>query len=310
MPRMRRRMRSAAFPVHRHSRAAGRAGRGAGRARLLPRLPAALRRAASRPLYEDLLERTIGGRGRRQLVVLRARSASTGSWWRYSSQREYFERSLQAVVRRDARADRRTSRSSSRALISPRRGFDRASRADRRDRALLPADARASSAARASSCARSTSGRCAACAPRRDARAVLIVGAGDGGRLLLREILRNPELGLPPGRLRRRRPAQAGHAHRPGVARAAARPASSAACSTTSSPTRCSSRSRRRRARCARRSSRACRERGIPVRTLPTVFELLRTGGAPAAPGARGAASRTCSGASRCGWRSSASAAT
>ena len=32
--------------------------------------------------------------------------------------------------------------------------------------------------------------------PRQDARRVLIVGAGDGGRLVLREILRNPELGL------------------------------------------------------------------------------------------------------------------
>src|SRR5215217_8804834 len=34
--------------------------------------------------------------------------------------------------------------------------------------------------------------------PRRDARSVLIVGAGDGGRLLLREILRNPDLGYRP----------------------------------------------------------------------------------------------------------------
>src|SRR5918992_1634058 len=34
--------------------------------------------------------------------------------------------------------------------------------------------------------------------PRRGARSVLIVGAGDGGRLLLREILRNPDLGYQP----------------------------------------------------------------------------------------------------------------
>src|SRR5215210_3406702 len=33
---------------------------------------------------------------------------------------------------------------------------------------------------------------------RRDARGVLVVGAGDGGRLVLREILRNPELRLNP----------------------------------------------------------------------------------------------------------------
>jgi len=34
--------------------------------------------------------------------------------------------------------------------------------------------------------------------PRANARRVLIVGAGDGGRLVLREILRNPDLGLDP----------------------------------------------------------------------------------------------------------------
>src|SRR5213076_2386077 len=32
----------------------------------------------------------------------------------------------------------------------------------------------------------------------RDAREVLIVGAGDGGRLVLREIVRNPQLGYRP----------------------------------------------------------------------------------------------------------------
>ena len=47
--------------------------------------------------------------------------------------------------------------------------------------------------------------------PRRDARSVLIVGAGDGGRLLLNELLKNPALALPAGRLRRRRPEEAGH---------------------------------------------------------------------------------------------------
>ncbi len=51
---------------------------------------------------------------------------------------------------------------------------------------------------------------------RKGASRVLIVGAGDGGRLLLREIVRNPQLGHEPGRLRRRRPAQAAGAHRRG----------------------------------------------------------------------------------------------
>lgn len=114
--------------------------------------------------------------------------------------------------------------------------------------------------------------------PRRDARGVLIVGAGDGGRLLLREVLRNPQLRLSPlgfvdddPRLRGVRVEgvkvlgdTAGDLPRildevepdevliaipsaPGTLRA--------------------------------RVAHACRDRGIPVRTLPTVFELLSTGG-------------------------------
>ena len=113
---------------------------------------------------------------------------------------------------------------------------------------------------------------------RRDARGALIVGAGDGGRLLLREVMRNPSLGLNPlgfvdddPRLRGVRvegvkvlgdtandlprildevePDEVLIAipSAPGTLRA--------------------------------RVARACRQRGIPVRTLPTVFELLQSGG-------------------------------
>jgi FlaA1/EpsC-like NDP-sugar epimerase len=112
--------------------------------------------------------------------------------------------------------------------------------------------------------------------PASDARGLLIVGAGDGGRLVLREILRNPILGLKPvgfvddDPLKRRlridgvrvlgttselgrildevEPDEVTIAipSAPGVLRA--------------NVVRC------------------CRERGIPVRTLPTVFELLQTG--------------------------------
>jgi FlaA1/EpsC-like NDP-sugar epimerase len=112
---------------------------------------------------------------------------------------------------------------------------------------------------------------------RKDARGLLIVGAGDGGRLVLREILRNAELGLKPvgfvdddptkrrlridgvkvlgttGELGRildeTEPDEVTIAipSAPGVVRATV--------------------------------VRACRERGIPVRTLPTVFELLQTSG-------------------------------
>ena len=113
---------------------------------------------------------------------------------------------------------------------------------------------------------------------RKDARSVLIVGAGDGGRLLLREIMRNPELGYRPvgfidddprkehARVDRGLEVlgttdQLGHVlddvepdevliaipSAPGTMRA--------------------------------KVVAACRERGVPVRTMPTVFELLQTGG-------------------------------
>jgi len=112
---------------------------------------------------------------------------------------------------------------------------------------------------------------------RKGARGLLIVGAGDGGRLVLREILRNPQLGLKPvgfvdddptkrrlridgvkvlgatGELARildeAEPDEVTIAipSAPGTVRATV--------------------------------VRACRERGIPVRTLPTVFELLQGGG-------------------------------
>jgi FlaA1/EpsC-like NDP-sugar epimerase len=115
-------------------------------------------------------------------------------------------------------------------------------------------------------------------APRRNARRVLIVGAGDGGRLLLRELLRNPDLNYRPvgfvdddPRKRRMRverglevlgtTEELGHVlddvepdevliaipSAPGTLRA--------------------------------RVVRECRTRGVPVRTMPTVFELLQSNG-------------------------------
>src|ERR671911_549817 len=84
---------------------------------------------------------------------------------------------------------------------------------------------------------------------RRGARSVLIVGAGDGGRPLLREVLPNPDLGMRPFVLEDVEPDEVLIAipSAPGTLRA--------------------------------RVVRACRERGVRVRTMPTVFELLQTGG-------------------------------
>jgi len=113
--------------------------------------------------------------------------------------------------------------------------------------------------------------------PRKGARSVLIVGAGEGGRLVLKEILRNPDLGLRPigfvdddPRLRGLR--ISGVRVHGGTGRLGrilddiepdevliAIPSASGAL----------------RAKVVS----ACRDRGVPVRTLPTVFELLRTGG-------------------------------
>ena len=114
---------------------------------------------------------------------------------------------------------------------------------------------------------------------RRDARSVLIVGAGDGGRLLLREILRNPELGYRPvgfvdddprkQRARIDRGLSVLGTTDGAAARARGRRARRGA----------DRRSRPRRARCAPASSPPAASAACPVRTMPTVFELLQTGG-------------------------------
>ncbi len=112
---------------------------------------------------------------------------------------------------------------------------------------------------------------------RKDARGLLIVGAGDGGRLVLREILRNPELGLKPVGFVDDDPTKR-RLRIDGVK----------VLGTTSDLARILDESEPDEVTIAIPSApgtlraavvRACRERGIPVRTLPTVFELLQGGG-------------------------------
>ena len=112
---------------------------------------------------------------------------------------------------------------------------------------------------------------------RKGARGLLIVGAGDGGRLVLREILRNPELGLKPvgfvdddptkRRLRIDGVRVLGATSELGRILDESEP-DEVTIAIPSAP-----------GIVRANVVRACRERGIPVRTLPTVFELLQTGG-------------------------------
>src|SRR5215210_6152992 len=112
----------------------------------------------------------------------------------------------------------------------------------------------------------------------RGARDVLIVGSGDGGRLVLRELVRNPGLGLRPVGFvdddPRKRNLRLDHGLRvlgrtdelPRVLDEAEPDEVLIAIPSAPGTVRA-------------RVVKACRDRGIPVRTLPTVFELLKTEG-------------------------------
>jgi FlaA1/EpsC-like NDP-sugar epimerase len=114
---------------------------------------------------------------------------------------------------------------------------------------------------------------------RKGQRSVLIAGAGDGGRLVLREIVRNRGLGLAPvgfvdddpGKRRMRidgvRVRGNTEGDLPRILDDAEPDEVIIAIPSAPGSTRA-------------RIVRECRARGIPVRTLPTVFELLQTRGA------------------------------
>ncbi len=109
--------------------------------------------------------------------------------------------------------------------------------------------------------------------PRRDARSVLIVGAGNGGQLLLNELLKNPELRYRPVGFVDDDPKKQGMAAVLGTTDDLAEvlddvEPDEVMIAIPSAPGTL---------RAAVVS--ACRTRGITVRTVPTVFELLQTGG-------------------------------
>jgi FlaA1/EpsC-like NDP-sugar epimerase len=114
---------------------------------------------------------------------------------------------------------------------------------------------------------------------RKGERTVLIAGAGEGGRLVLREIMRNRELGLAPVGFVDDDPVKRGlridgvrvrgntENELPRILDDTEPDEVIIAIPSAPGATR-------------GRIVRECRARGIPVRTLPTVFELLQTGGA------------------------------
>jgi FlaA1/EpsC-like NDP-sugar epimerase len=114
--------------------------------------------------------------------------------------------------------------------------------------------------------------------PRRGARSVLIVGAGEGGKLVLREILRNPELGYRPVGFIDDDPRLLGAPVSSGLRVVGSTDTladvledvlpDEVLIAIPSAP-----------GTLRAKVVAACRPRGVPVRTLPTVFELLRGGG-------------------------------
>jgi FlaA1/EpsC-like NDP-sugar epimerase len=271
---MRRRIRSAAFPLHRHS---------------LPQIAVdgalvalaywlayRLRfdgTSAVPPRYMDLLAATIAPVVVGSMLVFAAFGLYQ-KWWRYVTQRDYM-RILQAVV--------------SAALLLP--GYVAVVKPVTQPSAAgdTPVTAPAgvialyflltlAFVAGTRFVARSIYERpLSGFRARKDARGLLIVGAGDGGRLVLREILRNPELRLKPvgfvdddptkRRLRIDGVKVLGATSELGRILDEAEP-DEVTIAIPSAP-----------GVVRANVVRACRERGIPVRTLPTVFELLQTGG-------------------------------
>src|SRR3954452_18796693 len=112
----------------------------------------------------------------------------------------------------------------------------------------------------------------------RDARSVLIVGAGDGGRLVLRELLRNPDLRLRPVGFVDDDPRKQGLPLERGL-RVLGTTAELETVLEDVEPDEVLIAVPSAPGAMRARVVTACRARNVPVRTLPTVFELLQTGG-------------------------------
>jgi FlaA1/EpsC-like NDP-sugar epimerase len=271
---MRRRIRSAAFPLHRHS--LPQVAVDGALVALAYWLAYRLRfdsPSAVPPRYRDLLDATIVPVVAGSMIVFAAFGLYQ-KWWRYVTQRDYV-RILQAIVIAT--------------LLLP--GYVALVKPVTRPSAVGETPVTAPTGVIAlflllnlafiggtRFAARSIHERpLSGFRARKGARGLLIVGAGDGGRLVLREILRNPQLGLKPvgfvdddptkRRLRIDGVKVLGATSELGRILDEAEP-DEVTIAIPSAP-----------GVVRANVVRACRERGIPVQTLPTVFELLQTGG-------------------------------
>ena len=273
---MRRRFSSAAFPVHRHS--APQVALDAGLVALAYFLAYRLRfdgAGGVPPLYEDLFERTLGFVVVGSIAIF-ALFGLYRHWMRYSSQREYL-RIAQAVLGAVLALVAYIVVVQPKLLFAPPRGFVSVNVPTGvlvLHGLLMLVFLGGTRFIVHAVYERPLRGFRA----RKGARSVLIVGAGDGGRLLLREILRNPELGFRPvGFIDDDPRKQGAHIDRGvevlGSTDELARvledvEPDEVLIAIPSAP-----------GTLRGKVVAACRERGVPVRTMPTVFELLQTGG-------------------------------
>jgi FlaA1/EpsC-like NDP-sugar epimerase len=271
---MRRRIRSAALPVHRHS--LPQIVLDAGLVALAYYLAYRLRFDGGVPEdYQDLFERTLAFVVCGSVVIF-AVFGLYRHWMRYSSQREYL-RIAQAVLAAVLALLGYVAIVQPKLIFAPPRGFVSV---DVPTGVLVPFGLLMLVFLAAVRYVvhliyeRPLRGYRA----RRDARSVLIVGAGDGGRLLLREILRNPDLGYRPVGFvdddpRKQRVRVDRGLDVLGTTEELDRvledvEPDEVLIAVPSAP-----------GTMRARVVRACRQRGVPVRTMPTVFELLQTGG-------------------------------
>ena len=110
------------------------------------------------------------------------------------------------------------------------------------------------------------------------AREVLIIGGGEGGRLVVRELMRNPELGLTPVGFLDDDPRKIGIKDEHGLKVLGNTDSDLARVLDEVEPDEVVIAIPSAPGTLRGRVVTACRERGIPVRTMPTVFELLRDG--------------------------------